>query len=128
MQDQYTWRANYNDSTSLRQIDPDGTKHAYADIDRTKLVSFELLEGENVVLSVPFDPGEKLIWRRRVEMNSAGVVATVHIIGKQATVDGQNRQVVFGLHPDGHVDVSDKWDDAHPWYFPVQIHTHEGEE
>lgn len=125
-QDKYTWRAIYNDGTSLSQVE-----NAYADIDRTKLQTFEILDPNGkVIFSLPLEPTERLIWRRRTEMSPGKeVIETCHIIGKQETVNGENRQVVFALfESDGHVEVSDKWDEKHPWFFPVTIHPAEGEE
>src|SRR4051812_486261 len=125
--DTYIWKVTYTDGTTLQQIDPDGSKHAYADIDRRNIASFAILKDGNIILSVPFTSGQNLIWRRRVEMNPAqGVVETCHIIGKQETVNGQNHQIVFAVfESDGRVEVSDKFDDRHPWFFPVIMNPHE---
>lgn len=130
--DRYIWQANYLDGTSLRQIDSEGNKFAYGDIQRNKLESFDIVDSTNdqVMLRVTFTPGDKLIWRRRVEMNpESGVTEVCHIVGKQATINGENRQVVFAFfESDGRTEVSDKFDETHPWFFPVQIHPNEGEE
>ena len=128
--DRFQWVAIYNDGSVLHQIEPDGTKNAYGDIDRTRLSFFQMREGEMVIVNIPFEPGQRLIWRRRTEMSpGGGKQEAVHIIGKQETVDGENRQVVIALfESDGHTEVSDRYDEEHPWFFPITLHPHEGEE
>ncbi len=87
MQDNLRWEAQYNDGTILSQISPDGTKNAYEDIDRPKLIAFLLRnieEEDRLVFAVSFAEGDghKLIWRRRVQ-NSNGEFLVVHIVGKK---------------------------------------------
>jgi len=80
------WTARYNDGTSLNQIDTDGTSHAYLDIDRSKLETFILHEGEGTVIknAVIFDgDGEKLVWTRRTRMTLGEEPQVFHIVGKK---------------------------------------------
>lgn len=129
----FQWRAVYTDGSFLTQINEDGTKNAYADIDRNNLAAFEMWEGTGVrVLSLRFAPGQRLIWRRRVFMSQtnegAGVSEVVHIIGKQQTVEGKNYQGIIGLfESDGRVEVAGKFDENHPFFKPVAVHETEGE-
>jgi len=127
--ERYYWIARYNDGTSLNQIDPSGTKHAYADIDRNKLSAFEMWKGDQRLLFIRFKQGQRLIWRRRVETSPGGLVEACHIIGKQENINGKNYQGIVGLfESDGRIEITDKFDKNHPWFFPVTIHKNEGED
>ncbi len=125
----YTWKALYNDGTSLGQINEDGSKNAYSDIDRTKLSGFELWDGNVRVLYLSLTKGQRLIWRRRSEMVQGGVVGEVcHIVGKQETIDGKNIQGIIAIfESDGHIEIAERFNDKHPWLYPIPVHYHEGE-
>lgn len=81
------WTAKYTDGTTLDQIDLDGNKSAYADIDRSKLEAFFLhpgIEGVAAIAVVIFDgDGEKLVWTRRVRQTLGREPETFHILGKK---------------------------------------------
>lgn len=126
--DKYHWKARYSDGTFLSQINPSGTRNSYQDINRDKLVAFEMWRDTTRVLLIRFAPGQRLIWRRRVEMSPAGVAEVCHLIGKQETVNGKNYQGIVGLfESDGRIEVADRFEEGHPWFFPVTIHKEERE-
>lgn len=84
MDDQYKWRANYTDGTSLRQRDADNTPHAYESIDRDKLASFVLVDQDDTVaFAIQLEPGEgkDLVWTRRTDTKDFVTFKTVHVIG-----------------------------------------------
>lgn len=126
--DRYYWRAKYEDGTSLSQADPSGIRNGYADIDRDRLSAFEIWEGTIRILYIRFRRGQRLIWRRRVEMTQGGATEVCHLIGKQETIGGKNYQGIIGLfESDGRVEATGKFEENHPWFFPVNIHPQEGE-
>lgn len=103
------WQAQYNDSTTLNQIDDNGEKHAYLDIDREKLQAFHLINIEtNVrIFTIIFDEsdGERLVWTRRVfQPVGSDIALTYHIVGKK-------NQFIVAITPDGHVIVRDNFVD-----------------
>lgn len=127
--DKYHWIVRYNDGSSLPQIDSNGKKNAYQDIDRNKLAAFEMWENDKRLVLIRFNKGQKLIWRRRVETSPSGVTEVCHIIGKQENLNGQNIQGIIGLfESDGRIEITDRFYEGHPWFFPVTIHQSEGEE
>jgi hypothetical protein len=130
LKEEYYWIARYSDGTSLPQVGPSGEKHAYKDIDRGKLSAFEMWKGKNRVLLIRFKKGQRLIWRRRVEFSpGSGAIEVCHIVGKQETVDGKNYQGIVGLfESDGRIEIADRFEEGHPWFFPVKVHKEEGEE
>ena len=126
---EYHWVVRYNNGTSLNQVDPSGTKHSYKDIDRNELCAFEMWNGDMRMLLVKFKKGQRLIWRRRVEMTPDGITEVCHIVGKQENIKGKNYQGIVGLfESDGRIEITDKFEERHPWFFPVSIHKEEGEE
>ena len=126
--DTYHWIVTYFDGTHLNQIDSSGAKHTYKDINRDQLATFEMWNGDTRVLLVRFKKGQRLIWRRRVETSPSGISEICHIIGKQETINGKNYQGIIGLfESDGRIEMTGKFEEGHPWFFPVKLHPHEGE-
>src|ERR1051325_4836747 len=92
MTDSITWLAIYNNDTLLPQINQDGTKNAYEDIDREILRSFSLIQDNRILFRAHFDSdGKKLIWRRRVQKIPGEEEFIVHVVGKK----GQYVALVF---------------------------------
>lgn len=119
----YTWKAEYTDGSSLEQ-----SGNAYQDIDQSRLRVFLLMEGETPKLRIEFEPGERLVWRRRVEhAPGVGPVRTCHILGKRVPVaDGLEVSSVACIFEDtGELLTADGFDDNHPWLYSPQLLEHE---
>jgi hypothetical protein len=119
----YEWEAEYNDGTSLKQAG-----NAYHDIDQSRLRAFLLVEGETPRLRIEFNPGERLVWRRRVERSLDGSDLRVcHIVGKRVAVaDGLEVSSVACIFEDtGELLTADGFDDNHPWLYAPQYLEHE---
>lgn len=134
------WVAYYDDGTHLRQYDDAGRENKYADIGRDRLASFALYDGgipldgrietlaevkyqkaTRKVFHVHFEPGQRLIYRRRVERTQGSEVPTVcHMIGWQQNVSGQNIQSIAYVFEDGTVELAGRWREDHPWFYSVQ--------
>jgi len=109
----YEWRATYTDGSTEQ-----GTKHAYAAIDHSKLCLFEIIHKETgaVALRVKVEPGQKLIWRSGQSYNTKQEYSVIHIIGKQEKIDGVNRQgFALFYETDGTSEFFDRFDPDHPW-------------
>lgn len=101
MQDSIQWVAIYDDGI-LHQIDHQGTKHAYEDIDRERIRSFSLIQNNKILFRAHFNgDGKKLIWRRRIQ-KTEGEEFIVHIVGKK-------HQYVACVFQDGTVGVYDNF-------------------
>ena len=112
----FKWKAIYDDGTSLEQGN-------YEDINKEKLIAFEIWNGDIRLISLRFQKGQRLIWRRRVEMSQGGQKEVCHIIGKQETINGKNYQGIVGLfESDGRIEVTGKFEEGHPWFYSPQIH------
>lgn len=116
----FRFRAHYNDGSTLTE-DPTKEFANYSNINRHKLVMFELFNIENnqPVLKIKIDPGQRLIWRRRKAIEPGGDEKTVHIVGKQQTINGKNYQGIALLYDDGTSEFFDKFNPKHPWLHPV---------
>lgn len=113
-----TWKANYLGDESLEQYNEDGSENRYKDIDRTKLFSFELLNGDKRVYVLLLHEGQRLIFRRRNWINLNGkLLKQVYLVGYQFNDStGKNYQVINYIHEDGLVELDNDRNDLviHP--------------
>ncbi len=102
-----SWRAVYVDGRVLNE-----GPGAYAEIDRTRLRSFELLDRGRVVLSFRPDARGPVVYRKRhsLEMGPSGRKdVDVYLVG---CADGP----VCALWPDGNVQcLVNGWDETDSW-------------
>lgn len=118
------WVAIYADNTELPQYNGDGSENRYADIDRTRLKQFVIKTEEDPVhpvLVMNFAAGQRLIYRRRVELTPNGEPYVVTMVGWQKTVNGENLQSIAFLFPDKHIEWSGRWEDGHRWYYAPEL-------
>lgn len=123
-EDNFTWEVEYKDGTLFSQIGHNGGKNAYEDIDRDRLAVFRLLDRDigNTILMMKFEPGQKLIWRRRTDLINDTVV---HLVGKKQTIDGKRYDGIVAVFPNGNIEATGRWDENHPWFYPVQERSEE---
>ena len=115
MPDEILWRAQYTDSSTLYQRGPNGDKHGYQDIQRDKLVAFDLWQGDRLLCRIDMRPDRlgdsprHLIWRIRHIMNDRGRDDRIHLVGWQRTVNGENVQAILYVFEDGTVLLGGEW-------------------
>lgn len=115
------WIARYNDGNELHQYREDGSENKYADIDRSRLVSFALTDDLNHhVFELHLDPGQRLIYRRRVQQICGDEPFVVYMIGWQMTVAGKNVQSIVYISQEGEVHMAGAWRDEHQWFYSIQ--------
>ena len=128
-----TWLAHYEDGTTLAQgQDRWGRPASYADIDRSRLVAFDLWQGERLVVQVDLrddSNGEvgrrRLIWRIRHQLDSAGNQAKIHLVGWQRTAGGRNIQAICYVFEDGVVMLGGQWNEGRGFMYQVVYHDFE---
>ena len=102
-----TWRAVYRDKKCLKQYNADGTVNRYNDIDRYRLVRFDLLKDDKPIASVYLRQGQRLIYRRRTLVPLVGERVVIHLLGWQKTIDTpkgkENITSLMYIHEDGSV-------------------------
>lgn len=112
--DLWTWRAHYRDGSTLDEFDADGRDHGFADVDQSRLAAFELLPAadglQRAVLLVTGDLRPIFFRRRTVTVSQSGESeepVSIHVLGWQRTVAGQNVKSFTAYYPDGSVLVTD---------------------
>lgn len=115
------WIARYNDGDILPQYNEDGSENKYADIDRGRLTEFALFDDlDQPVFALHLDPGQRLIYRRRVWQPAGGDNFVVYMVGWQMTVGGQNVQSIAYISEDKQIHMAGAWRDNHPWFYSIE--------
>ena len=105
----FSWKAIYNDGTSLFQYDDETLEfHQFKEIDQDKLRVFQMFrsenqaEGDTPVLSIMFEKGMKLIHfykRYHLDVGGADTKMTLYVCGYEK----DNGKVLFVITPLGEV-------------------------
>lgn len=116
----FTWAALYSDGEIFPQYEhSSGVERSSERVDRSRLRSFMLYghQGE-LILTQHYDPGQRMIYRRRTEVDSSGGVVVCHLVGWQRTVGDQNVQhVAYVFEADSRIVLGGKWRDGHRWFY-----------
>lgn len=116
------WVAKYADGTTVNQVTPEGTELSYEALDRDRVVAFALWNhaARKPVLTLHLEPGQKLIYRRRVEMRSdqKEPVQVCYLVGWRRTINGECIQSIAYVFGDtGRIELAGKFDEKHPWFY-----------
>ena len=119
------WRAVYDDGTFIDEMEPNGTEHAFKEIDFKKLKVFQLINQQNIAICQVHINGDKrlIFTRRNILITGRRMVLQgdvkvpiginshqkVIILGWQRTVHGVNVKSIFYLLPDGRIEMDDDW-------------------
>jgi hypothetical protein len=117
--DKFRWVAYVNEGGSVSQVAASGQKYAYEDLPLDNLKSFELWDwrrNERVLL-VNFKKGDRLVWRRRMEMSPGNEVTEVcHIVGK---IGKKGDKGILGIfESDGHIEAVEDFLPNSEWFYP----------
>ncbi|MCP6727577.1 MAG: hypothetical protein KJI69_06215 [Patescibacteria group bacterium] len=115
-----TWKAVYPEGC-LNQYNEDGSVNKYTDIDRSKLHSFELHKGEQLIFRLILEEGQRLIFRRRVAQNLKGDKFVVYLVGWQKTIGGENIQSISYVFEDGHIEMAGQWKEKSDWFYAPNL-------
>lgn len=113
-QHRFNWVAVFEGDDRKQYAKVQGETH-YEELDRERLISFQLWEGDRPVFATDFKKGtgDRLIWRRRVR--TSGLIEEVcHVIGKRGAF------VAAAFESDGRIVVNDNWDENSPWFYKVE--------
>jgi len=100
----YHWVAYYKNGEAVSPLthkkpnNPD-LPISYDDLKREDLIAFALFEGSvkehRLIFMLHLDPGQRLIYRRRVEIHQSSQQEIVcHLLGWQQTIQGKNVQSI----------------------------------
>lgn len=123
------WIAKYKNNTMLPQYNEDGSENKYSDIDRDKLSEFGLINdlGEPVI-ALHLDPGQNLIYRRRVQKRTGEGEFAIYLVGWQMKIDEREIQSIAYVSEDHQVHMAGAWRSDHPWFYPIQLMPYEQQE
>jgi hypothetical protein len=115
------WVALYSDGSGLCQYNGDGSENKYADIDRARLTNFALFTDDHrKVVEIHLEPGQRLIYRRRVEHPPGKPKIVVYMVGWQQTIAGQNVQSIAYVFPDGRIEIAGQFREDHRWFYAIE--------
>jgi len=115
------WLAIYNDGTTLPQYNEDGSENKYTDIKRDKLTQFIIYRYTCPKLIMHLDSHKKLIYRMRRAENDRGEQEVVYLVGWQEKRNGYNIQSISFLFEDDHIEVVDRFNENHPWFYSMNF-------
>lgn len=124
--DKFRWVAYDNEGGSVSQVAASGEKNSYENLPLNNLKSFELWDWQRNerVLLVVFKLGERLVWRRRMEMSPGSQVTEVcHIVGKIGK-DGQ-KGILGIFESDGRIEAVGEFLPTSNWFYPPSSDTGE---
>lgn len=113
---EYHWIAYYLDGTSLEQYS-NGLENSSEKIDRKKLRIFKLFDSSGIaVLTQNFEPGQRLIFRRRVELSPGQDSRTSYLLGWQK----EGFQHISVLFEDGRVENIASFQNDNPKFSAIE--------
>lgn len=103
------WVAQYEDEL-FPQYNEDGTENKYADIDRERLTAFSLVRESGILIRLHLDKGQRLIYRRRVEVRPGDKTTVCYLVGWQKTIGNENVQSIACIFEHlGTVEIISEW-------------------
>ena len=121
MQNKTCWKAIYSNGESLLQFNFDGSENKYSNIDRARLVRFDLCRDNQPLLVIHLSHKKKLIYRMRRAMNNRGKEEVVYLAGWQENQNGKNVQMIAFLFEDNHTEIVDRFYEDHPWFYSIKF-------
>lgn len=121
----FVWVAKYKDGSIIGQYNDQFIELSTDNLpDRDEIdvfTIFDIKTGKKI-LSIHFDEGQRLIYRRRVVLKTGFSTPKVYyLVGWQQTVNGQNIQSIAYIHEEsGQIEIAGKFRDDHPIFKPVQ--------
>jgi len=115
------WKAVYSNEESLSQFSDDGSENKYPDIDRERLMRFELYRNNALAVVFHLNGHKKLIYRMRRAMNNRGEEETVYLAGWQDKQNGRNVQMLMFLFEDNHIEIVDRFRENHLWFYSINF-------
>lgn len=116
--DDTTWKAVYANGGFLSQFNEDETENKYPDIDRSKLIAFEIYKHKKLLFRMDLEKDMKLVCRRRTKKDilTNKIIGFVYIVGWHRKVNGKSEKKIAFVHDDGHVEFKLDWEESNKWH------------
>jgi len=112
----YYWEVMYQNG--LKDISVDT---AYSDIVRDRVKRLSLLKDGNLIYSLPVEPEDNFLYRKRTTMSSDGTSSTCHIL---ARLSKHNNKIIFAFE-NGDIITRTDFDDNDQWFYSPTIREEE---
>lgn len=119
------WVAEYTDGRRLYQIDPVTGQEVSSDqVDRSVLKRMSVVGSNNPngceITALDYEPGDKMLFRRRVEHKASGEVVVGYLLGRVC----RGTTTIHLIKPSElggyYVQSADGFMRDHPWLYPIQ--------
>ena len=111
----------YGDKKIKLGEEADGKKFGYSDIDRDKLSAFSLEKDGEEIIRLHLDEDKRLIWRERNYIVAGSKAKTIHLLGWQKTIKGENVQSIAYVFDDGKVELAGRFREGHPVFNSIEL-------
>jgi len=123
----FRWQATLDDGSIIYQRHPKTNEPSgYDDLPFDRVRQFELWDWDQSTLSrillVKLAPNEKLVWRRRVELEQQTniPVEACHVVGK---LNGDGTKGMIGVfESDGSIEMVQEYLPNSVWFYPPKMH------
>ena len=123
------WRAIYRDGTVVEQYDEkrDPIEVSSEVLDRKKVMTFFIIQGQVPVFTLHLDEGQNLIYRRRISVTEYKA-KICHLVGWQQTVQVETVQSIAYVFEDGRIEMAGRFREDHPWFYSIVLTDKEKEQ
>jgi len=113
----FHWMARYKNGAVVKQYNSDGLQVSSDSIDRDQLERFILLNDNKPIVILHLDDGQKLIYRRRVELVEGQSEIACHIVGWRKKIGEEITQSILFVFEDGHIEAIGDFQENHRWFY-----------
>lgn len=115
------WLAVYKDGSRVAHVGVDGKEISYDALPaRDEIETFALFDKANgkAIVSLHLEPGQKLIYRRRVAIKPGGPQEVCYLVGWRRTVGGECIQsIAYVFEATGRIELAGAFNEKHPWFY-----------
>lgn len=120
------WFAVYKDGSRVAHLDADGKEISYDALpSRDDITDFVLydIQSKKAVVSLHLEPGQKLIYRRRVAIKPGGGPQEVcYLVGWRRTIGGECVQsIAYVFEETGRIELAGAFNEKHPWFYSPNL-------
>jgi len=115
------WLAIYKNGDRIAQVGPDGKDISYDALpNRDQISDFALYDHstKKAILTLHLEPGQRLIYRRRVAKSAGGKDEVCCLAGWRRTVAGECIQsIAYVFESTGRIEMAGAFNEKHPWFY-----------
>lgn len=113
----FHWMARYKNGDVIMQYNSDGLQVSSDSLDRDQLSRFILLNDNEPIVTLILGEGQKLVYRRRVELVEGQGETVCHLIGWRKKIGEEIIQSMIFVFEDGRIEVMSNFQEDHRWFY-----------